>query len=103
MSETRRPSIGSAAAAILLALAAIATAWSERTSRRGGTAEQASASGRTRAIRIEAARPGLGRPQTQVDVATFTQWVDAYAQRRTRRSRTFYFGSASAPSSSLQS
>ncbi len=45
----------------------------------------------TNKIRIEAARAqGLSQAQTQVDVATFTQWVDAYANEDTQLS-DFYF------------
>jgi len=64
-------------ATLLLALAAVATAWSSyQASRWNG--EQAKASGRTNGIRIEAARAaGLAAAQTQVDVATFVQWVNA--------------------------
>jgi hypothetical protein len=67
------------AATVLLALATVATAWSGyQASRWNG--EQAKASGRTNAIRIEAARAqSLAQAQTQVDVATFSSWVDAYA------------------------
>jgi hypothetical protein len=68
-----------AAAAVLLAVAAVATAWSSYQSTRWN-GEQAKASGRTNAIRVEAARAqGLAQSQTQVDVATFTEWVNAYA------------------------
>ena len=43
--------------------------------------EQTNASSRTNAIRIYAARAqGLAEAQIQVDVATFTQCVDAYVQ-----------------------
>jgi hypothetical protein len=68
------------AATVLMSLAAVGTAWSGyQASRWNG--EQAKASGRTNAIRIEAARAqGLAQAQTQVDVATFVQWVDAYAR-----------------------
>jgi len=64
-------------ATLLLALAAVATAWSSyQASRWNG--EQAKASGRTNGIRIQAARAaGLAAAQTQVDVATFVQWVNA--------------------------
>jgi hypothetical protein len=64
-------------ATLLLALAAVATAWSSyQASRWNG--EQAKASGRTNGIRIQAARAaGLAQAQTQIDVATFIQWVDA--------------------------
>ena len=66
-------------AAVLLALAAVGTAWSSyQASRWNG--EQAKAFSRANAARIEASRAaGLADSQTQVDVATFTQWVDAYA------------------------
>src|SRR4029450_2064357 len=42
--------------------------------------EQAKAASRTTGIRIEAARAqGEAEAQTEVDVATFIQWVDAHA------------------------
>ena len=70
-------------ATVLLSLAAVATAWSGYQATRWN-GEQAKASSRTNAIRVEAARAqGLGEAQTQVDVATFIQWVDAYALKRT--------------------
>jgi hypothetical protein len=76
-------------ATILLAVAAVATAWSGYQATRWN-GEQAKASGRTNAIRIEAARAqGLAQAQTQVDVATFIQWVDSYAQGETKLV-TFY-------------
>ena len=66
-------------ATVLLAVAAVATAWSGYQATRWN-GEQAKASGTTNKIRIEAARAqGLAQAQTLVDVATFTQWVDAYA------------------------
>jgi hypothetical protein len=75
---------------VLLALAAVATAWSGYQSTRWN-GEQTKASSRTNAIRIDAARAqGLAEAQTQVDVATFTQWVDAYARRETDLA-DFYF------------
>jgi hypothetical protein len=65
--------------AVLLALAAVMTAWSSYQSSRWN-AEQARASGRTNALRISAARAaGLASSQTEVDIATFIQWVDARA------------------------
>jgi hypothetical protein len=68
------------AATVLLAFAAVATAWSSYQATRWN-GEQVKASSRTNAIRIEAARAqGLSEAQTQVDVATFSQWVDAYAR-----------------------
>jgi hypothetical protein len=77
-------------ATVLLAVAAIATAWcSYQATRWNG--EQTKQSSTTNRIRIEAARAqGLSEAQQEVDVATFTQWVDAYALRRTELAN-FYF------------
>lgn len=77
-------------ATILLALATVATAWSGyQASRWNG--EQAKAFSRANAARINATQSGdLANTQTQVDVATFTQWVDAYAQKQAFLS-DFYF------------
>jgi hypothetical protein len=77
-------------ATVLLALAAVATAWSSyQASRWNG--EQAKAGARANAARIESAKAaGLANTQTQVDVATFTSWVDAYAQGQTELA-DFYF------------
>jgi hypothetical protein len=78
------------AATILLSVAAVATAWSSYQATRWN-GEQARAASRTNAIRIEAARAqGLAEAQTQVDVATFTQWVDAYAREEAVLAE-FYF------------
>ena len=75
---------------VLLAVAAVATAWCSYQASRW-TAEYRAASGRTNAIRLEAARAqGLVEAEKQVDVATFTQWVDAYSLRRTELA-DFYF------------
>lgn len=70
-------------ATVLLALATVATAWSGyQASRWNG--EQAAAAGRSNAARIESTRASsLADAQTQVDVATFTAWVDAYAREET--------------------
>ena len=77
-------------ATVLLAVAAVATAWSGYQATRWN-GEQAKASSRTNAIRIDAARAqGLAETQTQVDVATFIQWVDAFAQKETEL-QDFYF------------
>jgi Domain of unknown function (DUF4337) len=78
------------AAAVLLALATVATAWSGyQASRWNG--EQAKAFSRANAARIESTRASaLANAQTQIDVATFTQWVDAYAQDQTELA-DFYF------------
>ena len=68
------------AATLLLALAAIATAWSTYQSSvwRGKQSEAQSAS---IAARVESTRQAaVANRQAQVDVALFTQWIDAYAQ-----------------------
>jgi hypothetical protein len=77
-------------AAVLLALAAVATAWSSyQASRWNG--EQAKTFSRSTATRIESTREsGRADTQTQIDVATFTQWVNAYAQKQTELA-DFYF------------
>jgi hypothetical protein len=76
-------------ATVLLAVAAVATAWSGYQATRWN-GEQTKASSRTNAIRIDAARAqGLAEAQKQVDVATFIQWIDAYAHRETEL-QTFY-------------
>ena len=69
------------AAAVLLAIAAVTTAWSSyQASRWNG--EQAKTASTVNKTRIEAARAAdLASSQTQVDIATFIQWVDAYAQQ----------------------
>ena len=72
------------AATVLLALAAVATAWSSYQATRWN-GEQAKTSGRVNKTRIEAARASdLANAQQQVDVATFMQWVDAYARDETQ-------------------
>lgn len=75
---------------MLLALATVATAWSGyQASRWNGT--QAKAFARGTAARIESTRASsLADTQTQIDVATFTQWVNAYAQKQTELA-DFYF------------
>ena len=77
-------------AAALLALAAVGTAWSSyQASRWNG--EQAKSFSRANAARIESTRASaLADAQTQIDVATFTQWVNAYAQEQTTLA-DFYF------------
>ena len=68
------------AATLLLAIAAVATAWSSYQATRWN-GEQAKASSRTNALRIDAARAqGRAQAETQVDVATFIQWINAEAQ-----------------------
>jgi hypothetical protein len=78
------------AATILLAAAALATAWSSYQAARWNGEQAKQASAVTKA-RIDAARAaGLANAQTQVDIATFTQWVDAYARKEARLAE-FYF------------
>jgi hypothetical protein len=77
-------------ATVLLAVATIATAWSGYQSTRWN-GEQAKAGARANAVRIESAKAaGLANTQTEIDVATFTQWVNAYAQNQTELA-DFYF------------
>ena len=90
MTEGHHRSYAEIVATVLLSVAAVATAWSGYQATRWN-GEQAKASARTNAIRVEAARAqGLAEAQTQVDVATFIQWVDAYALDR-QELVDFYF------------
>jgi hypothetical protein len=83
VTETRRRDWVEIAATVLLAIAAVATAWSSYQATRWN-GEQAKTSGRVNKTRIEAARAAdLANAQKQVDVATFMQWVDAYARGET--------------------
>ncbi|GGE90939.1 hypothetical protein [Mycetocola zhadangensis] len=62
---------------VLLVVAAVATSWSSYQATRWH-GEQAQATSRTNAIRIDAARSSsLAEAQTEVDVATFIAWADA--------------------------
>ena len=68
------------ATTVLLAFAAVATAWATYQSARwhGKQAESQSAS---IAARVESTREsGVANREAQIDVAIFTQWVDAYAR-----------------------
>ena len=77
------------AATILLATAAVATAWSAYQAARW-RGEQAKARGRSIAARVESTRAAnVANRQGQIDVALFTQWVDAYARHETELER-FY-------------
>lgn len=77
-------------ATLLLAIATVATAWSGYQSTRWN-GEQAKAGGRANALRIESAKAaGLANAQTEVDVASFTQWVNAYTLGRAELA-DFYF------------
>jgi hypothetical protein len=67
-----------AVAAVLLALAAVATAWSSYQASRW-TGEQAQTFSAANASRVESTRASdLAHSQTQVDIATFIEWVDAH-------------------------
>jgi hypothetical protein len=80
VSSERRRDWVEIGATVLLAVAAVATAWSSYQATRWN-GEQAKASARVNKTRIEAARAaGLANAQQQVDVATFMQWVDSYAR-----------------------
>src|SRR4029077_15212495 len=77
-------------ATVLLSVATVATAWSGYQSTRWN-GEQAKAGARANALRIESAKAaGLANTETEIDVATFTQWVNAYAQKQTALT-DFYF------------
>jgi hypothetical protein len=66
-------------ATVLLALAAVATAWSSYQATRWN-GETTQATGRVNSLRSDAARAqGLAQAQTQVDIGMFFQWVNATA------------------------
>jgi Domain of unknown function (DUF4337) len=89
LSEPRGRNWVELGATILLALAAVATAWSSYQATRWN-GEQAKTSSRVNKTRIEAARAaGRANAETQVDIATFIQWVDAYAKDENEL-ETFY-------------
>jgi hypothetical protein len=68
------------AAALLLALAAVATAWSSYQATRWN-GEQAKKASMVNKTRLDASRAAdLASSQTQVDVATFIAWADAFAR-----------------------
>jgi hypothetical protein len=75
---------------VLLAVAAVATAWCSYQASRW-TAEYRAASGHTNAARLEAVR-AQGRVETekQDDARWFAQWVDAYSLKRNELAN-FYF------------
>jgi len=75
---------------LLLAFAAVATAWSGYQATRWN-GDQAKTASRVTAIRIDAARAaGRANFETQDDVTTFTQWIDAFASGDEELT-TFYF------------
>jgi hypothetical protein len=70
-------------ATVLLSVATVATAWSAYQANRWN-GEQAKATSRGNAARIESTRAsGLANRQVQIDVALFTQFIDAFAQEQT--------------------
>jgi hypothetical protein len=70
-------------ATVLLAMAAVATAWASYQSARWH-GEQARAQSASIAARVESTRAAnVANRQGQIDVALFTQWVDAYARNET--------------------
>ena len=76
-------------AAILLAMAAVATAWSSYQASRW-TGEQAKTFSAANAARVESTKAAdLANAQTQVDIALFLQWVDADLNHDERLA-TFY-------------
>jgi hypothetical protein len=78
--EPRSERLLELAAAVLLTVAAVATAWASYQSAvwHGKQAEAQSAS---IAARVESTRAAdVANRQVQIDVAVFTQWVDAYAR-----------------------
>lgn len=77
-------------ATILLAIAAVATAWSSYQSARWSGVQANEYSGAS-AMRIESTRAASeAGQQREVDVLTFTQWVDAYAAEDSHLAN-FYF------------
>jgi hypothetical protein len=71
------------AATVLLAMAAVATAWAAYQSARWHS-EQAKGQSASIAARVESTRAAdVANRQGQIDVALFTQWVDAYARDET--------------------
>ena len=75
---------------VLLALAAVATAWATY-QQAHWRSEQALAGNRSTAARVQANRAsGVANRQIQIDALTFTQWVDAYSAGETKLA-AFYF------------
>jgi hypothetical protein len=71
------------AATVLLAMAAVATAWAayQAATWRG---EQAKMGSKSIAARVESTRAeNVVNRQSQIDLALFTQWIDAYARDET--------------------
>jgi hypothetical protein len=72
------------AATVLLALAAVGTAWATYQSARWH-GKQARAQSASIAARVESTRASnVANRQAQIDVALFTQWINSYARNETR-------------------
>ena len=81
--EARADHLVELAATALLALAAVGTAWSSYQSARWH-GKQARAQSASIAARVESTRQAnVANRQAQIDVALFTQWIDAYARHET--------------------
>jgi hypothetical protein len=77
------------AAAVLLSLATVATAWAAYQSRQW-TGEQAQGYSKATATRITENRTSaVANRQVEIDVATFIQWIDAH-QKHNRALADFY-------------
>jgi hypothetical protein len=75
---------------VLLALAAVATAWATYQAAHWRS-EQALAGNRSTAARVQANRAaGVANREIQADLLTFTQWVDAYSTGEAKLA-DFYF------------
>ena len=84
MNAPRRRDWVELGATVLLAVAAVSTAWSSYQATRWN-GEQAKTASKVNKTRIAAARADdLANTQQQVDVATFMQWVDSYARDETQ-------------------
>ena len=71
------------AATVLLSVAAVSTSWAAYQAARWH-GEQAKAQSASIAARVESTRSAdVANRQAQIDVALFTQWVDAYAREET--------------------
>ena len=88
---------------VLLALAAVATAWASPTRAAHWRGEQGLAGNRSiSAARVEANRAaGVANRQIQIDALVFTQWVDAYSAADARLTPST--SAASGPSSGRRS
>ena len=91
MTETRSTKVLERVATVLLAIAAVATAWSSYQATRWN-GEQAALSSRASALRIQAATAAdEANSVREIDIATFIQWVDAHAAEDDRLA-DFYRG-----------